>query len=288
MIIEVCATSANLKYGFDCLGMALSLYNKFTVEPHDGLLIDGVEPQYNNRDNLFCVGYNTIMKKLGEDDHYDYHVTFDTNIPISRGLGSSASLLVAGALAANKMHGERLSTDEVFAACVELEGHPDNVSPAIYGGVTVGYYDGKSIINMPINIDPHIKACVLIPDVHVSTEEARRILPSHYTFAEAKHALSRAMIFIQLLSSSKYEEIKSIPEDEIHEKYRRTLIPDFDEVRSMCYEKGCFSFMISGSGSTCLALSDDPHFSRKLDMSGYSSNWQVMDLEIPSDGYRIY
>lgn len=124
--IKTPATSANIGPGFDCLGLALQLFNTFEVELSHEDFLENVEDRFNNRENLFLTSWHAGCQKIGKDDHV--HAIFHTEIPVSRGLGSSSSLIVAGVTAASILHDNALSKDEIFQICAQLEGHPDNVA----------------------------------------------------------------------------------------------------------------------------------------------------------------
>ena len=139
--IKVPATCANIGPGFDTMGIALNIYNEFRVEKSKKLDFGNTPKEFANKKNLFYIAYKKTCKVLKKDSNFTLNIV--DNIPISRGLGSSASLIVAGAMAANKLNGNKLSKDEIFEICAEIEGHPDNVAPALYGGLCVSIIDNK-------------------------------------------------------------------------------------------------------------------------------------------------
>ena len=139
--VKVPATTANLGPGFDSLGCALTMYNNFEFDDStDSLFISGCDAKYCNADNLCYFGYKSVLDELGISDT-GISIKIDANIPISRGLGSSSTLLVAGAMAANQLNGNKLSKDAILNLTTKIEGHPDNLTPAIYGGLTASFVD---------------------------------------------------------------------------------------------------------------------------------------------------
>ena len=152
--IKTPATSANLGSGFDCLGIALKLYNIFQVEKYDHNFLENVDEEYNNDNNLFLQAYRLGCETIGKYD--PIHVIFDCHIPISRGLGSSASFIIGGLVAASVLHNNILSEAEIYRLACSIEGHPDNIAPCLYGGLCAGMtIDEKHFLSytLPIHKD---------------------------------------------------------------------------------------------------------------------------------------
>jgi homoserine kinase len=244
--------------GFDCMGMAFKLYNTLRIETQEsGLLIenwsDQTIPTYSN--NLIYATikdfFNLIGKKLP-----GLHMIQDDHIPMTRGLGSSAACIVSGLLAANELSGERLSREQLLKIAAETEGHPDNAAPALFGGITVGamhhgqlYY---SRLNVPKLNELHF--AVIIPNFYLSTEKARKILPTHYTRADAVYNISRAALLTAALTGGDFELLRAAFGDRIHQPYRRELIPGFKEIFDAAYASGALGVFLSGAGPTIIAV----------------------------------
>ncbi len=276
--IKVPATSANLGVGFDTLGMALNIYNTFYIEESDELSIAGISKKYQNRNNLFMIAFDKVNEKLNTFKNINLKV--ETNIPIARGLGSSASLIVAGAVAANYLNDNKLTIQEIFQICTAIEGHPDNIAPAIFGGLTSSFVADGIPYTKKIDVHEKYKFTVLIPDFEVSTSQARAVLPAFYSKEDTVSNLSNIISFYLSLNDGDEKILKLSNNDKIHEPYRKALIPDFDLLKKECLHKGAYAFMISGSGPTCLAISDDDNFSNKLDVSETENNWELIDCKI--------
>lgn len=278
--IRVPATSANIGPGFDCLGLALTLYNYFSVEPSDSYELVNVEEEFNNSDNLFLEAYRYTSGLLGSET--PVKVTFDCNIPISRGLGSSSALITAGAIAANKLCGDKMSSGELFQVISDIEGHPDNVAPCLYGGMTASLQNDGRWLSAQISIDSRFKFCVLIPDFEVSTEQARAILPSEYSREDSVFNSSHAILLCEALRTGNMSLLMASAKDRIHEPYRMKLIHDYDLVRDICLDDSDSVFLISGSGSTCMmiSMSELSEKSRSRIHEGTSHNWEIRDLQI--------
>ncbi len=276
--IKVPATSANMGPGFDTMGMALDIFNVFFVKKSDDLIIENVEDEFKNRDNLFVVAYDkTLATKNLKANVY---VKFETVIPLSRGLGSSSSLVVAGVLAANYLHNLGLSMQDMLNICNEIEGHPDNVAPCLLGGFVASVVENGIPYCQKIDVDKKFKFTVMIPDFEVRTVDARAVMPKQIEIKDAVYSLSRAVSLCFALQAGDEEKLKISFDDKIHEPYRRALIPDYNDLREEVIKKGALAFMISGSGSTCIAISTDENFSKKIDTGKLKAKWELRDCNV--------
>ncbi|MCI5774621.1 MAG: homoserine kinase [Erysipelotrichaceae bacterium] len=281
--IKVCASSANLGPGFDTLGLGLSLYNIYKVEASDELIIEGCPDEFKNENNLFYIGYQTVCKALNVQDKC--HVIFDCNIPISRGLGSSANLISAGAIAANYLHGNILSRDEIFRICVEIEGHPDNVAPCIYGGLTSSFVENHPRA-LSLEISPDLHFTAIIPDYTISTKQCRKALPKTVSLTDAVYNISHVIALCHALKNGDRELLRSACHDSLHQPYRKKLIKDYEFLQDVCFENQACAFMISGSGPTCLVISHFSNFSEAI-QDEISSTYRILDLSIAQEGFTI-
>ena len=251
MKFGVPATSANLGIGFDCMGLALDIYNYFEVDKSDKWNLSGFDESVSVEDNLFVIAYNSALDYKGiEKDCLS--VKLDAYVPMSRGLGSSATMIVGGIYAASILHDNCLSKKEMLDLASEMEGHPDNVAPAIYGGLCI-VKDGHML---QIDVDERWKFGVWIIDEKVSTHEARKVVPLTYERKDMVCNVASALLAIDALKNFNKENIGLIMEDKIHEPYRKKLIPGFEERKQYALSKGASAFIISGSGSTCLSISE--------------------------------
>ena len=251
--IKAPASSANIGPGFDCLGLALNLYNIFKVDFADKTRLVGVEPRFDNDDNLFLQAYRAGCDELGVKPEPLY-VEFDTDIPVSRGLGSSSSLLCAGLEAANRLHGEPMNREELFQLAARMEGHPDNVAPCIFGGLTAAAMAGGRVVCRQFSIHPAYKFTALIPDFEVSTEMARSVLPGEYSRDIVVKNSSNLMLLCSALANGDMALLRSVGVDYIHEPYRRKLIRGYERVREIVESDTGGVMLISGSGSACLLI----------------------------------
>ena len=254
--VRVPATTSNLGPGFDCLGCALSMYADFTCEIiPEGLEITGCDPIYQNEDNLFVVAYRRMEDRLGIP-HEGLRLHIETHVPVSRGLGSSATLLVAGAYACNALNGEKLDKQAVVEICNGIEGHPDNVASCAFGGMNTSMIQYGVPITAPVPISGVIGFIALIPDYEVSTREARAVLPASYSRSDAVFNLSRLGVLLRAFETGDLKLIGQAMDDRIHQPFRRSLIREYDRAERAALDAGAAAFCISGSGSTCLAVVD--------------------------------
>lgn len=274
--IRVPATSANVGPGFDCLGIAFNIYDTFTIEQSDHDILHGTDPRYNNSDNLFLKAFHKACDMLKKDMHIE--ADFQCDIPVSRGLGSSAALIVGGAASAFVLNDMPIDKDTVFAIAREMEGHPDNAAPAVYGGLCASMEE--TTVQLPLSDNFHYT--VYIPPFEVSTEEARRILPDSYPRNIAVKNTAHAILLVQALGSGNTELLEKAGIDSIHEPYRKTLIHGFDTMKELVTNDVRGIFLISGSGSTCLSITEHS-ISMDTEKKIAAMGWQVRHVN-PTEG----
>lgn len=287
--IRVPATTANLGPGFDCMGLALAAYGHFYFEEREsGLEFENIAPQFCNEDNLAVTAYRRALKEMGKE-FKGLYLCIRSDIPVSSGLGSSASLLVAGTVAANEIHGRPLSQDTLLNLVTELEGHPDNVAPALLGGLTASMMcEGHAVsVRYPINDD--VRICVLIPDFELSTKEARAALPTAITLPDAVFNVSRAAVLLKTLELGDWQLVGKAMDDKLHQPYRAKLIREYDKVKQMAMDCGAAAFCISGAGPTLLCVCHDDHFADRMSeaVKQCENKWRVLQLEVDHDGAKV-
>ena len=271
---KVPATSANLGIGFDCLGMAFDLYDRFEVETASKWQFIGFPEEYANVNNLFVKAYKKACacKKCPVQP---LKVTIKADVPISRGLGSSACLTVGGIYAFSALNGNCLYKEEMLKIASSIEGHPDNVAAAIYGGLCVAAKD--RILKLKVSDKWHFG--LWIPDYEVKTAQARKVLKDEIKRADAVNNIASALIAIDSLTRFNKENISLIMNDTIHEPCRRKLIRNFSSLKKTALDKGALAFIISGSGSTCLSISDR---SLDIDVKGI----RYIEVKTDAEGVR--
>lgn len=289
--VKVPATSANIGPGFDTLGIALQLYNTFFFEEIDeGLEINGCDNNYANENNLVYTSMLETLKKIGYEAK-GIKITLNTNIPIARGLGSSAACILGGVIGANEIAKASLSKGEILEIATEIEGHPDNIAPALFGGLVVSVTEDENIYYNKINIANGIKFVVLIPDFTLSTSEAREVLPSTVNYKEAIYNVGRVSLLLSALSNGRFDLLKASLMDRLHQPYRKKLIPKGDEIINKSYELGALGTYISGAGPTIMAIIKDNNMNFTVSIKNYlnfiNCNWTVKELDLNLSGVGI-
>lgn len=287
--VRVPATSANLGPGFDSVGCAWNLYNTFRFEIiENGLIIDGCDKEFQTADNLCIVAYKTVMDKLNLPMD-NLHLTIISNIPVSRGLGSSSTLITAGAFAANALHGNALSKDDLLCICNQIEGHPDNITPAILGGLTASFQQDGIPYTVKYNMSEDLHYVALIPDFPLSTSKARSVLPKTIDFSDATYNLSRISVLLKSFESGNIKLIRKSLSDKLHQPYRFPLIKDFDKIEKAVKKNENSAICISGAGSTLLVITDDFSFEEKISkmLEKLETNWQVVPLTVNQKGIEF-
>jgi homoserine kinase len=258
--IRVPATTANLGAGFDCIGAALSLYNEFTLTEIDApdlvIAVRGLEAARVNTDAT-NLAYQALLKLYQQIDRPPPVIQLEIKlgVPLARGLGSSATAIVGGLLGANILAGSPLSPAEVMQLAIELEGHPDNVVPALIGGCRLAATaaHGWAIADIPWHSS--IAVVVAIPDFELSTEAARSVLPTEYSRADAIFNTAHFGLLVRGLETGNAEWLTAALTDRIHQPYRQRLIPGYNDVSQAVIAAGGYGMVISGAGPTLLALS---------------------------------
>ena len=260
--VSVPATTTNLGPGFDCLGAALSLRNHFTftrlensIEPVQ-ILVSGPEAERvkTNETNLAYQAFSKLFHHLKQSPPL-VRLEIRLGVPLARGLGSSATAIVGGLVGANVLAGSPLSEAELVAIAVDMEGHPDNVVPAMLGGCRLAATDlhGKWAI-APIAWHSDLVPVVAIPNFELSTAEARRVLPTEYSRADAVFNMGHLGLLLRGLETANPDWLRAALQDRVHQPYRRSLIPGFEQVESAAVSAGAYGLVISGAGPTLLAL----------------------------------
>jgi homoserine kinase len=258
-IIRVPATTANLGAGFDCIGAALSIYNEFTLTAIDSpdlvIAVRGLEAARVNTDAT-NLAYQAFLKLYRRIDRQPPVIQLEIKlgVPLARGLGSSATAIVGGLLGANNLAGTPLSPAEIMQLAIELEGHPDNVVPALIGGCQLAATaaTGWAIAEIPWH--DSIAVVVAIPDFELSTEAARSVLPKEYSRADAIFNTAHFGLLVRGLETGNVEWLTAALTDRIHQPYRQQLIPGYQAVEQAVSAAGGYGMVISGAGPTLLAL----------------------------------
>lgn len=288
--VRVPATSANMGSGFDCLGIALGLYNTLRVSEIDsGIVI------YNNSKDFIPIGeknlvYRSICRVFDEVGYAKKGIKIvqNSDIPVTRGLGSSSACIIGGMLAANVLSGRKLTYPEILTLAAEIEGHPDNVTPALFGGFCTSASENGKTLYSSTKLDPKLKSAVMIPDFYVSTRESRTSLPESVDLKSAAYNISRATLLTSLLISGKYDDLRYAVGDRLHQDFRKANVRYFDEIMEKSYEFGAKATYLSGSGPTMVSLLSGGYGEFERNMSGFMKSlgikWKVKILPIDNVG----
>ncbi|BAP17285.1 homoserine kinase [cyanobacterium endosymbiont of Epithemia turgida] len=264
--VSVPATTANLGPGFDCIGAALNQYNYFKFSPIETetpdltIAITGKEAARvsSDRTNLVHKSFLKLYQYLGQTPP-DVAIDIELGVPLARGLGSSATAIVGGLMGGNKLAGEPLSLSEIMELAITIEGHPDNVVPALLGNCQLSVGQAGNWQICPIVWHPDIIPVVAIPNFELSTQEARAVLPTHLSRHDAIFNIARLGLLIKALETGNRDWLIMALDDRIHQPYRQMLIKGYNSLKKAAMSVGAYGVVISGAGSTVIALTSSEH-----------------------------
>ncbi len=256
--VRVPATSANMGPGFDSLGVALELYNYITAEETDSgleIIIPDETGKFlpKTEKNLIYRCMKEVFHKVGYAPK-GLRLTLENNIPVTRGLGSSSAGIVGGLYAANLLAGSPLSKKELLDMAVKIEGHADNVTPAMMGGFTVSVMQKERHSYVCHKLKDDLRFAALIPNFPLATKKARSILPRTVLHRDAAYNVGHSALLAASLITGDYSNIRTAIGDRLHQYYRKTLIPSMDELFNICYRHGALGVYLSGAGPTLIAI----------------------------------
>lgn len=267
--VRVPASSANMGPGFDCFGIALSLYNTIRVSETDsGLkIIDSGNGEFIPQDKNNLI-YRSVIRAFDEVGYSFRGLQISQNscIPMTRGLGSSSSCIVGGLIAGNIISGRRLTPQRIFELADEIEGHPDNVAPALFGGFCISCRDGGKLYRKTIRPDGKIKFVAMIPNYFVATKKSRTLLPKAVITEDAVYNISHASMLAAAFATGDYSNLDIFTSDRLHQPYREPIIDHMEEIFKASERLGACAAYLSGSGPTIVALvpAEDREFSEKM------------------------
>lgn len=260
-VVRVPGTSANCGPGFDCLGLATTIYNylDLTLLRANKIIVEskgaGSESIPRGRKNLAWQAVHRLLQEVRREDEFKGAIIrMKNNVPISRGLGSSSTAIVAGLTAANEILGSPLGKSGLLRLATEIEGHPDNVAPAIFGGFTVSVMNGGEVQTFSFLPRVRLKLVVAVPEFELSTRLARKVLPRNVSMKDAVFNVSRASMLIAALVEGREEFLPIAFDDALHQPYRKKLVPGMSEVFTAARNAGAFGAAISGAGSCLIAF----------------------------------
>ncbi|MFW5998260.1 MAG: homoserine kinase [Bacillota bacterium] len=256
--VKVPATSANLGCGFDSLGVALNLYNRFVFKKTDKKIDINIKESNKVLNlplekNLIYIAlkklYNMVNKKLEGLKVVEY-----SNIPLARGLGSSATAIIGSLVGGNEILNNPLTDQEILDLALQIEDHPDNIVPAFTGGLVINIINNHKIEYKKIKVEGDLKIVLIIPDFELKTSNLRKVLPAEVKLQDAVFNHSRTALLTSVFINQEWERLSLAMEDRLHQNYRAKLIPGFKEVLTRGYESGALGIALSGAGPTVIAF----------------------------------
>ena len=259
--VRVPATSANLGPGFDALGIACTLYNEMTLtlthEPGLHISARGEGAAYIPGDerNIVWKSIQYLLQRAGcAEEFQGARIRMSNRIPLSRGLGSSATAIVAGLTAANALIDSLFSRDDLLQLATDIEGHPDNVAPAIYGGFTVNTVTNGRVECFSFLPRIFLRFVVMVPDFYLSTKSARQVLPAEVPMKDAVFNISHAAMMVAALARGSEKHLDNAFADALHQNYRASLIPGMFDVFAAAKKAGAYGAALSGAGPCLIAF----------------------------------
>lgn len=293
--VRVPATSANMGSGFDSLGIALTLYNYVSIERIDGpteikVIGEGEDFLPQDENNLIYKCIRSIFDAAGEPLG-NIRLVMENNIPIARGLGSSSASIVGGLAAANELLRSPFTKDEILYKAAEIEGHGDNVTPAIFGGFCVNVPAKNKINYISTPVGGELKFATFIPSFFLQTKKSRAALPDTVAHKDAVFNLGRSSLLTASIISGDYKNIRIAMGDRLHQDYRKKFIPGMSEIFDLCYNNKALGVYLSGAGPTIIGILDGraASFSEKVRpvLAKKMKNWRLDILSPDNEGVVI-
>jgi homoserine kinase len=284
--VKVPATSANLGPGFDTLGLALGLYLQVSIDFSAENIIEyageGAQKVVSHLEhNLVWQAARRVLEVTG--DQYSLKLSIDNHIPIGRGLGSSAAAIAAGLISANELLERPLTQEEILTLAVDMEGHPDNIVPALIGGLTTAMMYNDQIYYQKVHFPAELSVVAVVPEFELPTEVSRSVLPQKIDLQVTISNLQRACFLLASLHNGDFSNISKAMDDQIYQPLRKQFIPGFDQVLNAALDNGAIGAALSGAGPSILA------FCRVNEQERVSQAMQRAWLEVGVDsrGYQL-
>lgn len=291
MLIKIPATSANLGPGFDALGVALSLYNEVKIEQskYSFVSIKGEgedRPRLKKNNTFINIFHEVYVELVGKKDNFKFE--FINKIPFSRGLGSSSSVVVGAVASAYHMAGLNVDKEIVLNRSLSYELHPDNITPAVFGGFISAIVDNKKVVKIKKNLPAEVCAVIVIPDTPMSTNQSRALLPKHYKMNETVFNLSHSALLSAAFLSESWEMLRVASSDMMHELRRMNTLPKLFEVRDIAFENGALMSTLSGSGSSFFNLTYRKNSKKLFEaLSSSFKEFKILELNFDNNGFII-
>ena len=267
--VRVPATSANMGPGFDCLGMALDVWNAVSLEVGGrGFSISGhgEDTLPADESNLVWESVARVFRETGKPMPA-MSLSCRNDIPVARGLGSSSAALVGGLVAGNALCGNPLSKDDLLQIAADVEGHPDNVAPALFGGIQIAVEHEGRVMSAPVPVPESLAAVLYVPSVPMPTEEARGLLGDRVPRSDAVFNVGRAALLVRALACGDLEYLDIATDDRLHQPARQTIFFPMKNIIRAALGAGALGAFLSGAGSSVLALATEKEFTIGYEMA---------------------
>ncbi len=257
--IRVSASTSNLGPGFDTVGLALELFNEAELRLTGKSLSveiegEGAKELPENSRNLFIQAMDLGLKAVGKSRPKGLQVRMINRIPLARGLGSSAATIIGGLLAAGALSRKRLPDSEILKLALKLEEHPDNLVPALVGGLSLSLLEADEVVFLPLPVPLGLQLVIVVPNFKVSTQKARQVLPKKVSFSDAVFNLGRASFLTAALVAGRYDLLPVAVKDKLHQPYRFNLAPQMRKIFDLASQSSSCGTVVSGSGPTILSF----------------------------------
>ena len=269
IVVKVPATSANMGPGFDSLGIALDVWNEVRISKGPfSIKIDGTGEEELPKDTSNLV-YKSFCKVFEEIDEIvpEVKLSCTNRIPLTRGMGSSSAALIGGLMSGNAMAGLPLSTSEILNIGAKIEKHPDNVAPALLGGVQIGIYDQEELITASVTFPEDLKVVLYVPNQIMPTDQARNILASEVAREDAVYNIGRSALLVQSLVTGDLHNLKYATQDMLHQPQRQKQFFPMKNIIKAAMEAGALGAFLSGAGSSILAFTKGREYTIGYEMA---------------------
>ncbi len=287
IVARIPATSANLGAGFDCLGLALRLHNDVALIEDGPFRVEisgeGADTLPRDRANLVARTIFRYYEAIGRPTPL-FSLRMLNRIPMTGGLGSSSTAIVGGLLVANRLAGEPMTRDDLLRLALEIEGHPDNVAPAMLGGLVLSVVEGGRLTTLQVPLPDTLRAAIFLPGFTISTREARRRLPTRVPLEDAVFNVGRAALFVAAMATGQVDLLRTATQDRLHQPYRQVLFPAMPRLFEAALNAGALGVWLSGAGSALMALARDDAgpvieaFERAARTHGVAGRARAVDL----------
>ena len=295
--VKVPASSANMGPGFDCMGVALNLYNEVCIEKINSprveveILDDSKSFMPTDERNYVYSAMGAVFRKANKELS-GYRITINNAIPVTRGLGSSSAGIVAGLAGGNYILGEPFTKDELLNIACDMEGHPDNVAPALLGGYVVSLYSGRQVKYIKTDVADSISFAAMVPDFYFRTKKSRSVLPRYVSHKNATFNVSHSAFVASAFMKGDFSQIGEGVRDRLHQGYRISHIRDGNYVMNLCRKSGADACYLSGAGPTIMSIitGDVSEFQEKINFATANKlhNWRLKVFKADNCGVQIF